>query len=225
MKRELYLPEEYHGNREARRRKLRKWLCVLFAVIIGLCLTGSIVRARQVQQKMEKTQQKLAGEVFRFHVLANSDSEEDQALKRKVRDAVLNYMKKEFPESENVAETKMWVEGHLPEIRQAAEAMIAAEGEAYPVTAEVARCNFPDKTYGDVTFPAGEYDALRILIGKAKGHNWWCVLYPNLCFMDSVHAVVPDEGKEKLKKVLTDEEYELVTNRVDFKVKWFFFGS
>ena len=84
-------------------------------------------------------------------------------------------------------------------------------------------CDFPDKTYGDVTFPAGRYEALRIEIGRAEGHNWWCVLYPNLCFLDSVHAVVPEEGKEELRQVLTDEEYEMVTATTYFKVKWFFF--
>ena len=84
-------------------------------------------------------------------------------------------------------------------------------------------CYFPDKTYGDITFPNGYYDALRIEIGEAKGHNWWCVLYPNLCFVDAVHAVVPDEGKEELKEVLDEEEYEMVTATSKFKIKWFFF--
>ena len=87
----------------------------------------------------------------------------------------------------------------------------------------VVNCYFPDKTYGDVTFPRGYYDALRIEIGKAEGENWWCVLYPNLCFLDSVHAVVPEEGKDKLKNVLDEEEYEMVTTLSKFRVGWFFF--
>ncbi len=87
------------------------------------------------------------------------------------------------------------------------------EGCNDQITAEVVRCEFPDKTYGDITFPAGWYDALRIKIGKAQGHNWWCVLYPNLCFMDSVHAIVPKEGKEELRSVLTDEEYAMIVKR------------
>ena len=82
---------------------------------------------------------------------------------------------------------------------------------------------FPRKTYHDITLPKGNYDALRVEIGNAKGQNWWCLLYPNLCFIDAVHAVVPDEGKKELKKVLDEEEYEMVTTTSKFKVKWFFF--
>ena len=74
-------------------------------------------------------------------------------------------------------------------------------------------------------FPAGWYEALRIEIGSAKGKNWWCVLYPNLCFLDSVHAVVPKEGKQELETVLEEEEYEMVTATSKFKIKWFFFGK
>lgn len=76
---------------------------------------------------------------------------------------------------------------------------VAEENYDYPVTAAVTTCWFPDKTYGDVTFPAGNYEALRIEIGSAKGHNWWCVLYPSLCFRDAANAVVPNEGKRKIE--------------------------
>lgn len=221
MRRELYLPEEYHEKREKHWRRARKWICVMLAILIACCLTGSIVRAQQAREKKEKVQH-LAQEVFRFHVLANSDIEEDQELKLKVRDAVLAYMKEELPKSESVEETKNWAKEHLPEIEEKAAEVIAKEGKSYPVHAEVTRCEFPDKTYGDITFPAGLYDALRIEIGKAKGHNWWCVLYPNLCFMDSLHAVVPEEGKEELQEVLTDEEYEMVMDGGKVKVRWFF---
>ena len=87
------------------------------------------------------------------------------------------------------------------------------------------KCCFPEKKYGDMTFPQGEYEALRITLGEAAGHNWWCVLYPNLCFLDKTCAVVSDEGKEDLKGVLTDEEYQLLTDNKELKVKWFFFGD
>lgn len=90
------------------------------------------------------------------------------------------------------------------------------------ITAAVTTCWFPDKTYGDVTFPAGNYEALRIEIGSAKGHNWWCVLYPSLCFRDAANAVVPNEGKEKLKHVLTEEEYSEITAGTEFKISWYF---
>ena len=75
----------------------------------------------------------------------------------------------------------------------------------------------------NITFPSGKYEALRIEIGEAKGQNWWCVLYPNLCFIDAVHAVVPEEGKRELKEVLEEDTYEMVTATSRFKIGWFFF--
>ena len=120
--------------------------------------------------------------------------------------------------------TENWARLHLEEIEQVAIATLEQEGCEDAVTVEVTNCYFPDKTYGDVTFPKGYYDALRIKIGEAKGKNWWCVLFPNLCFVDSIHAVVPEEGKKELKEVLDEEEYEMVTATSKFQVKWFFFG-
>ncbi|BDF03306.1 stage II sporulation protein R [[Clostridium] hylemonae] len=215
---------------EKRYRK-KQLICVILGVCIALILTGSIVNRRMkvVDAKVRRTQEKLAGEVFRFHVLANSDSEEDQALKLKVRDAVLAYMKSDMKDETtgepSAEDTKQWAQRHLGDIEEKAGEIIREEGYSYGVKANVQVCHFPDKTYGDITFPEGDYEALRIEIGKAEGHNWWCVLYPNLCFMSTTCAVVSDEGKEELKEVLTDDEYEMVTATSDFKIKWFFFGG
>lgn len=195
-----------------------KKICVLAGILISLVVTGIVVNA-----KHSHMQQDLAEEVFRFHVLANSDSVEDQALKMQVKEAVIAYMKEEIPESDSVETTKAWARGHLNAIENLAEAVIREEGYDYPVMAEVTTCDFPDKTYGDITFPSGRYEALRIEIGEAKGQNWWCVLYPNLCFMDAVHAVVPEKGKKDLKKVLEEDTYEMVTATTRFKIGWFFF--
>lgn len=195
-----------------------KKICVLAGILISLLVTGIVVNAKKSQM-----QQDLAEEVFRFHVLANSDSDEDQAVKMQVKEAVIAYMKEELPSSDSVETTKDWATSHLDAIVNLAEAVVCEEGYAYEVTAEVTTCDFPEKTYGDITFPAGEYEALRIEIGEAKGQNWWCVLYPNLCFIDAVHAVVPDEGKEDLKKVLEEDTYEMVTATTRFRIGWFFF--
>ena len=195
-----------------------KKICVLAGILISLLVTGIVVNAKQSQM-----QQELAEEVFRFHVLANSDSKEDQTLKMQVKEAVIAYMKEEIPSSDSVETTKEWARTHLDAIVTLAEAVIVEEGYAYEVTAEVTTCDFPEKTYGDITFPSGEYEALRIEIGEAKGQNWWCVLYPNLCFIDAVHAVVPDEGKKDLKKVLEEDTYEMVTATTRFRIGWFFF--
>ena len=195
-----------------------KKTCVLAGILISLLVTGIVVNTKQ-----SRMQQDLAKEVFRFHVLANSDSEEDQALKMQVKEAVIAYMKEEIPSSDSVEMTKEWAKSHLDAIVNLAEAVLLEEGYAYEVTAEVTTCDFPEKTYGDITFPPGEYEALRIEIGEAKGQNWWCVLYPNLCFIDAVHAVVPEEGKKDLKNVLEEDTYEMVTATSRFKIGWFFF--
>ena len=193
-------------------------ICTMLALVISVCATGFLTEA-----KTAKVQKRMAEEVFRFHVLANSDSEKDQALKMKVKENVIAYMKEELPESENAEMTKLWAKKHLREIENVAKETLRGQECNHSVKAEVTHCYFPDKTYGDITFPKGEYEALRIEIGAAKGQNWWCVLYPNLCFIDAVHAVVPDEGKKELKEVLDEEEYEMVTATSKFKVKWFFF--
>ena len=195
-----------------------KKTCAMVGVLIGILITGLIVNAKRSEMQGE-----LAEQVFRFHVLANSDSEEDQALNMKVKEAIIAYMKQELPQSDSVETTKKWARENLVQIEQVAAEIIAEEGYEYSVKAEVTTCDFPDKTYGDITFPAGEYEALRIEIGQAKGQNWWCVLYPNLCFIDAVHAVVPEKGKNELKEVLEEDTYEMVTTTTRFKIGWFFF--
>lgn len=204
-----------------------KKIALIMALLIAGTCTAVIFQKRSfaVEAKMQKTQQELAKEVLRFHILANSDSDDDQNLKMQVKEEVLRFMKSELPESHSVEETKQWAAGHLEEIEALAEELIQEKGYDYPVHAEVTLCDFPDKTYGDVTFPAGEYEALRIEIGEAKGHNWWCVLYPNLCFVDATNAVVPEEGKEELQDVLTDDEYHMITATSKVKIKWFFGGN
>ena len=204
--------------------KRRNLIMAALAVMISLMLTACVWRTETVSAKVEKTQEHMAEEVLRFHVLANSDSKEDQNLKMKVKDTVVSWMEEEM-DTESLAQTKAFIRSHLPQIEALAEETIQKEGYSYPVRASLEWTVFPEKTYGDITFPAGTYEALRIQIGEAKGPNWWCVLYPSLCFIDSVHAVVPEKGKKQLEHVLTEEEYEMVTATSKFKIKWFFFGS
>ena len=206
---------------------IRTSICMAIAMLIAGISTGMLVeqRIQKVEAKVSEVQHKLAGEVLRFHVLANSDRENDQNLKMKVKERVISYMKEQLPNAENVEMTKAWTRSHAGELEKVAREVIWEEGYTYSVKAELTTSYFPDKTYGDVMFPSGWYEALRIEIGSAKGKNWWCVLYPNLCFLDSVHAVVPKEGKQELETVLEEEEYEMVTATSKFKIKWFFFGK
>lgn len=193
----------------------------LLALLIASLVTGMVSRQLRVQAEKE-TQEHLAQEVLRFHILANSDSDEDQALKMTVKEEVLGYLEGAMPEDMDVAETTDWMRRHTDELENLSREIVQQEGYDYPVSAAVTTCWFPEKTYGDLTFPAGNYEALRIEIGAAKGHNWWCVLYPNLCFLDAVNAVVSKEGKQELKNVLSEEEYSQITATTDFKIKWYF---
>lgn len=201
-----------------RYRKVKQMICISLAILIAWNGSWALLQAKEKQ-----VQESLAEEVFRFHVIANSNSERDQVLKMLVKEKVIAYMEEKLPESDSVEMTKEWAVSNMQEIEQIAEQTLRTEGCDDFVHGQVVHCYFPDKTYGDVTFPKGYYDALRIEIGAAEGNNWWCVLYPNLCFIDAVHAVVPDEGKDKLRKVLDKEEYEMVTALSRFRVGWFFF--
>lgn len=196
-------------------------LIFFLAIFIATLVTAAAVwKVQEVAAREEQAH--LAQEVLRFHVLANSDSEEDQALKLEVRDSVLTWLEEEMPQNMDVDGTTQWVRSHTEDLEEVSRMTLEENGSDYPVSAAVTTCYFPEKTYGDVTFPAGNYEALRIEIGDADGHNWWCVLYPNLCFLDTTNAVVPDEGKQKLKNVLTEEEYSRITADTKFKIKWYF---
>lgn len=195
-----------------------KKICVLIGMILSFLITGGMIHAKESHM-----QQDLSEEVFRFHVLANSDSDEDQALKMQVKEAVIAYMKQEIPSSDGVEMTKVWAKEHIQEIANLSKQVVKQEGYDYAVKARVTRCDFPEKSYGDITFPAGEYEALRIEIGEGKGQNWWCVLYPNLCFTDAVHAVIPDKEKKELENVLEEDTYERITATTRFRIGWFFF--
>lgn len=165
---------------------------------------------------------RIKDKVLRLHVIANSDSEEDQALKLKVRDQVLATLKPLLENAEDRTSSEAIVRAHLSEVEAAARETAWQEKPGENVHAELTNTRFPEKTYGDCTFPAGNYDALRITIGEAKGKNWWCVLFPSLCFVDTVHGVVPEESKELLKNVLTEEEYEslFTPGKSEYKVRW-----
>lgn len=146
-------------------------------------------------------------DIIRFHVRANSDSEEDQELKMAVKEDVVTLLNPMLSESENVNESRNIIVSNLQNIYTTAINTITEQGYDYKVKVYLTNENFPEKTYGDVTFPEGEYQALRIDIGEAKGQNWWCVMYPPLCFIDESTAVVDSKGKEILKENLTPEEY------------------
>lgn len=165
----------------------------------------------------------IANGVFRLHVIANSDSEEDQDLKYKVRDNLLKYMNEICKDCTSKEEAISLVEKNKEIFKQIALDTIHNEGFSYNVNINIGNFEFPTKNYGDISLPAGLYDALRVEIGEAKGQNWWCVMFPPLCFVDISSGVVPEESKEVLQNNLTEEEFALISDKssdeIQFKFK------
>ena len=165
----------------------------------------------------------IADSVFRLHVIANSDSKEDQELKLKVRDELLLYMNIISKDSTSKQEAMQIANEHKEEFTQIAEKVIKENGYNYTVNVQIGKADFPTKYYGDITLPAGTYDALKVQIGEAKGQNWWYVMFPPLCFVDVSTGIVPDNSKQELKQSLDDEEYDLISktdnNEISFKFK------
>ena len=164
----------------------------------------------------------IANSVFRLHVIANSDSKEDQDLKYKVRDSLLKYMKEICGDCKSKDEAIALVTEHQEEFKQIALQTIKDNGYSYDVNISIGNFEFPTKDYGDISLPAGYYDALRVEIGEAKGQNWWCVMFPPLCFVDVTSGVVPEESKEQLEDNLSEEEYALVSEDSDVKIQFKF---
>jgi len=185
------------GKREKKRavnERLRRWEAALMAAVAVVLLCGA---------RLDTEQAALAEKVIRLHVLANSDSEEDQALKLKVRDAVLAEAEGRIPPDAGRAEAEAILKDALPELAQAAAGVVEAEGYPYAVTVSVEEnVWFPTKTYTDFAMPCGTYTALRVVIGQGDGQNWWCVVFPPLC-LGSVSETVPAalEGGLNAKEV------------------------
>lgn len=164
----------------------------------------------------------LSENIFRLHILANSDSEDDQNLKLKVRDAVLEYMKTLTDDMSDKQAVIELSRRHLQDFEKTAEDVIHENGYDYSVNIEIGNFYFPTKYYGNISLPAGNYDALKIEIGEADGQNWWCSLFPPLCFVSVSSGVVDEEGEEYLKENLSDEEFEIISSsssEIEFKFK------
>ena len=191
----------------------------LFGVFLAAAACVILLSAIRTEQLLHDMSQK----VLRFHVLANSDEERDQDLKLKVRDAVGSFMAEQLKNADTIEQSRQIVNSNLEEICAQAQNVVEQEGYDYPVSAALVRTDFPEKTYGQYTFPAGNYEALRVVIGEGEGHNWWCVMYPNLCFSGSMYRVDEASG-ETLRQVLTEEEYRAVMEEGNYKVRFKILG-
>ena len=172
---------------------------------------------RYLQDESTSTlQQQISTQVLRFHIRANSDTVADQQKKLRIKQSLLEWLTPILSENTSKSETIQCIRKNLPDIRKKATRMAAPE----PVTVTLQKEWFPENTYGTCTFPEGIYDALRVDIGQAKGHNWWCVLYPSLCFADALEPSMTEEGEEKLQQVLDEDAYDLLLHPQKLKIRF-----
>lgn len=149
-----------------------------------------------------------ASSIIRFHVKANSDSTEDLSLKYEVRDVALKLLTNELSSCKSLEECEEVIKNNLDVIEDAAKNMVRERGYSYDVKAYITVDEFPMRQYGELVLPAGKYKALRIDIGEAKGENFWCLLYPTVCYTSDSGAVVSKEGGRQIKNTLSEDEYE-----------------
>ena len=160
--------------------------------------------------------------VFRLHVIANSNSTEDQNLKYTIRDNLLEYMNEICKTCYSKQEAINIVKQNQNKFKEIAINTINEQGYSYNVNIEIGNFEFPTKTYGDISLPAGFYDALKVEIGEAKGQNWWCVMFPPLCFVDISSGIVPEESKEEMENSMSEEEFALISDQKDTTIKFKF---
>lgn len=179
-----------YQTRIHRRKKMKKLsdekkcvICLTLVIIMGFLLFFTYAGAAENEHDG----------IVRLHVIANSDTAGDQALKLKVRDAVIEYMGKQ-EDLDSVEDTREFLENSKSQLRRIADGIIASEGYDYSADVSMGVRYIPEKTYGDITFPAGNYEALNITLGDGRGENWWCVLFPPLCLLDEGTESFSDEA-------------------------------
>jgi len=192
---------------------MKNFILTSFAIIIIFCLALNSSSASG-----KASQSDVAGKLIRFHVIANSDDKIDQNLKLKVRDSVLKYVTPKLMNCKSIEQSRMIINNEDKNIKKIAENVIKENGFKYSVATDLSQEYFPVKTYGNITLPQGKYEAYRIIIGTGTGQNWWCVMFPPLCFVDITKGNVSYEKTEKeMKTVLSDDEYKMVDNTVNNK--------
>jgi len=163
----------------------------------------------------------ISNNVFRLHVIANSNSNEDQNLKYLVRDELIKYMDALCKNVSSKEEAIKIAKENKDEFYNIAQKVIYDNGFNYDVNIDIGNFSFPTKSYGDIALPAGFYDALKVEIGSSSGQNWWCVMFPSLCFVDITEGIIPEESKQDLQNNMNEEEYNLISSdSFEFKLKF-----
>lgn len=194
--------------------KIKFRVIILILSLIGIISVMTITISGEVK-KVDSISDDYKNKLIRFHVIANSDTDEDQELKLKVRDAVIAYLQPKLIESTSIAQSEEIIKNEYDELEKISKNIICKNGYNYDVKVGIKNSKFPTKQYSSVILPAGEYKALKIVIGKGQGKNWWCVMFPPLCFVDKSNGVIDKATDKKLKEVLTEDEYKLITQKTE----------
>ncbi len=206
------------------RSKNRMGILLLLILLISAGVLNHAIRIYAANQ--QNLQEGIAENIIRFHVIANSDSDKDQQLKYQVKDALVQALYPYLKDAKDIEEAQNIITEKLPLIHEVAKGVIEDRGYSYPVRAALSDCYFPMKVYGDYTFPPGTYEALQVRIGDASGKNWWCVMFPPLCFVDETYSIVHEDSGEKLKYLLTEEEFDaLNNNKIPVKIRFKLFDA
>ena len=184
---------------------------ILASVAMGFVFTLGVAFITYAYS--ERIQGGIADSVLRFHVRANSNTAEDQLLKMDVKKAVLDSLYNGLPNTATKEEAIAYIMENIDKITLAAKDTINRKGHNHPVKAYITTSFFPTMPYGDIALPAGYYDALRIDIGEGIGENWWCVMFPPLCYVDLSVAELPENERDALRYILTSSEYAVITSR------------
>ncbi|MBO5349726.1 MAG: stage II sporulation protein R [Clostridia bacterium] len=194
---------------------LSKLLFIFFIIIIFI-----FISAKSYSNTMFKN---ISNSFLRLHIIANSDSTEDQMVKYKIRDAIIEYMSPYFDGVSSKDDALTILNNHINEIYNIALDVASSNGYYYPITVSVGNFYFPTREYDTITLPEGYYDALKIELGESKGQNWWCVMFPSLCILESSDSDFSDDSKKILQENLNSEEYSIISNEkksVDLKIKF-----
>ena len=192
-------------------KKIRKRIFILVSILISILIISGLVIVKEIN-KIDACIYDYKDKLIRFHVIANSDTDEDQALKLKVRDAVIDYLQPKLENSNSIQESEKIIKKEYKNLERISKNIISKNGYDYNVKVGLQYSNFPAKQYSSVVLPAGKYKALKIIIGEGAGKNWWCVMFPPLCFVDVSSGVVPDSSKELLQNNMSEEDYDLITD-------------
>lgn len=181
----------------------------LFLALSAACLSLSLAcLTAWTRTKEEHLAEVLAPQVLRFHVLADSDSPADQELKLQVRDLLLNAIRRDVPDCSEKEQIESYIRASETKLEETANQFIKEQGFSCTADIRLERAYFPTRIYGELTFPCGVYDAVRVVLGSGSGHNWWCVLYPSLCFTSESFAVMPPESEAELSGLLDENIFE-----------------